>query len=93
MDFQTQRRQFAKEGKIYDSALLTFSGIEGYDVYNCSLPFCHEGETYLFGRVEKREEWARSRAMLFRQTGPEAFTRGELSLIHIWKKKPRIHRA
>lgn len=77
MDFQTQRRQFAEEKKIYDSALLTFSGIDGYDVYNCSVPFSHKGETYLFGRVEKRGEWARSRAMLFRKTGPDAFALAE----------------
>lgn len=45
--------------------LLTFLGVEGYDVYNASLPFTYAGNTYLFGRVEKREIWADSTARLF----------------------------
>lgn len=68
-----KRRQFEKEKKIYESALLTFQGVDGYDVYNCSIPFDWQGETYIYGRVEKRDEWARSRTMLFRQTGKDQY--------------------
>ena len=34
MDIRQARAAFDKEGKIYDSALLTFVGVDGYDVYN-----------------------------------------------------------
>ena len=42
MDIRQARAAFDKEGKIYDSALLTFVGVDGYDVYTCSV--C--GQTY-----------------------------------------------
>lgn len=56
-----------------DKAILSFEGVEGYDVYNTSIPFTHEGETYLFGRVEKRAEWAASHVRLFRQTDKDHY--------------------
>ena len=48
------------ERKIYESSKLKFAGVDGYDVYNCSIPFLHQGKKYIFGRVEKRNEWAES---------------------------------
>lgn len=82
MNFAEKRRQFEQDKQIYESALLTFHGIDGYDVYNCSIPFAWQGETYIYGRVEKRDEWARSRAMLFRQIGKDAFTLVPGSMIY-----------
>ncbi len=52
---------------------LTFLGVEGYDVYNISVPFSCQGKTYIAGRVEKREnEWSTVR--FFEQTGPDVYT-------------------
>lgn len=59
--------------KIYEAALLKFSGVEGYDVYNCSIPFIYHGNTYIFGRVEKRNLWADSYVFLFRKVDEDVY--------------------
>ncbi len=82
MRLAEKRARFEKEKKIYDSALLIFQGVDGFDVYNCSIPFTWQGETYIYGRVEKRDEWARSWAMLFRQTGKDTYTLVPGSMIY-----------
>ncbi|OME02882.1 hypothetical protein BSK60_33385, partial [Paenibacillus odorifer] len=69
MNLQEQRKQFEETKTIYDSKKLQFHGVEGFDVCNPSLPFPWEDKTYIYGRVEKREEWARSWVRLFEQTG------------------------
>lgn len=63
-----------KENKVLESAVLTFHGTEGFDVYNCSIPFTWEGKRYIYGRVEKRAEWARSWVRLFEETGRDEYT-------------------
>lgn len=68
------KKVFESTKKIYDSALLTFKGVDGLDVYNCSVPFSYKGRVHLFGRIEKREEWANSHVRLFVQTGKDEFT-------------------
>ncbi|WP_251206659.1 DUF1861 family protein [Acetatifactor aquisgranensis] len=65
MDIREMRERFEQQGLIYERNLLTFAGVEGYDVYNTSVPFAYEGKSYLFGRVERREEWANSTVRLF----------------------------
>ena len=52
--------------KKYDGEILEFEKEDGYDVYNCSIPFVFENETYIFGRVERRELWASSYTRLFK---------------------------
>ena len=69
MDVKQAYLSFEKNKRIYDSALLTFVGTEGYDVYNCSIPFRWNGKRYIYGRVERRNEWARSTAHLFEEDG------------------------
>lgn len=59
---------------IYDSGLLKFIGVDGYDVYNTSIPFTCGGRSFIFGRVEKREEWARSWVRLFEQTDSDQWS-------------------
>lgn len=59
---------------IYEKALLTFKGVDGMDVYNCSVPFKYKGTTHIFGRVERRSEWANSFVRLFKETGKDEFT-------------------
>jgi len=76
MTLQEQRRAFEanRKKKVYESALLTFKGVEGWDVYNTSTPFFAKGKRYLFGRVEKRKEWARSWCGLFTETRKDVWT-------------------
>lgn len=71
MGIREQREQFEKNGKIYEKSVLCFRGVEGYDVYNTSVPFGYQGKTYLFGRVERRGEWARSVVRLFEWKGED----------------------
>jgi len=82
MTFPQKKDLFEQEQKIRESALLTFTGVEGYDVYNCSVPFEYEGQTYLFGRVERRADWARSHVRLFRQVARDNFAAVEGSMIY-----------
>ncbi len=65
MDIREMRERFEQQEPVYERHLLTFEGVDGYDVYNTSVPFAYEGKNYLFGRVERREEWANSTVRLF----------------------------
>lgn len=64
-----------KDSKVHESHLLTFKGVEGYDVYNCSIPFTWRGRTHIFGRVEKFDEWVQSNTFLFVRTGQDEWSR------------------
>ncbi|CAG7623199.1 hypothetical protein PAESOLCIP111_02494 [Paenibacillus solanacearum] len=74
MKLLEQQKQFEREKRIYDSVKLTFRGVEGYDVYNPSIPFEWNGKLYIYGRVERRGEWARSWVRLFERTGQDEWT-------------------
>ena len=74
MTLKEQKQQFEKSKIIYESAKLTFHGVDGYDVYNCSLPFKWNDDWYIYGRVEKRDTWSRSRVYLFKNTGKDEWT-------------------
>jgi hypothetical protein len=39
MDLKGKRGDFERTKIIYESSKLTFHGVEGYDVYNTSIPF------------------------------------------------------
>ncbi|CCW68386.1 unnamed protein product, partial [Phytomonas sp. Hart1] len=69
------KEKFEQEKKIYEGALLTFKGVDGFDVYNPSVPFQYKGKNYIFGRVEKFDEWAQSTVILFEETRPDEYTR------------------
>lgn len=73
MSRQIEREQFERNKVIYDSAKLTFLGVDGYDVYNCSTVIHQDGKNYIFGRVEKRDCWADSTAMLFEEVGRDSY--------------------
>ena len=60
-----------------ESARLVFHGTEGWDVYNCSIPFVWGGVRYMFGRVERHETWTASHVTLFKETGKDDWTRVE----------------
>lgn len=74
MNLKEQKEYFENNKKIYESSVLTFLGVDGYDVYNTSIPFTHKGKQYIYGRVERRNEWARSNVRLFENTGKDAWT-------------------
>ncbi|QNK59557.1 DUF1861 family protein [Paenibacillus sp. PAMC21692] len=69
-----KREQFEQNKVICESAKLTFHGVEGFDVYNVSIPFVWRSRSYIYGRVERRGEWARSWVRLFEQIGPDEWT-------------------
>ncbi len=75
MTIKQKKEKFEREKHIFDSALLTFIGTEGWDVYNCSLPFTGvDGKKYIYGRVEKPDEWTNSHVRLFVETGKDIYT-------------------
>ncbi len=82
MDLKEKLREFEKNGKTYDAALLTFDGTNGFDVYNCSIPFCWNGKRYIYGRVERRNEWARSFVRLFEESGRDHWRPAEDSVLY-----------
>ena len=82
MTLKDQREQFEHTRTVYERAKLAFHGVKGYDVYNCSIPFQWAGKTFLFGRVERRAEWARSWVRLFEMTGKDDWTLVSGSMIY-----------
>lgn len=82
MDLKERRAQFERTKTVYESATQTFQGVEGFDVYNSSIPFEWRGKTYLFGRVERRNEWARSWVRLFERSGTDDWTLMPNSMIY-----------
>jgi hypothetical protein len=42
-----EKRRFEEMFKTTKAALLTFRGVESFDVYNCSIPFRWEGKRYI----------------------------------------------
>jgi hypothetical protein len=74
LELVNQRNQFEQNKRIYESAKLKFHGVDGYDVYNASIPFIWNGRKYIFGRVERRFEWARSWVRLFEHTGRDEWS-------------------
>lgn len=82
MTLKQRRMAFEKSKNIYESATLLFHGVDGFDVYNISIPFVRDGKRYLFGRIERREEWARSWVRLFEETGLDEWSVVEGSMIY-----------
>jgi hypothetical protein len=82
MNLRAQCASFEQTARIHERAKLSFRGTEGFDVYNPSLPFDWNGRRYIFGRVERRAEWARSWVRLFAATGPDEWTLVPGSMIY-----------
>ena len=74
MELSDMKAEFERTCQSYESTMLTFKGVGSFDVYNCSVPFVWKGCSYIYGRVEKRDEWACSRVFLFDKTGHDEFT-------------------
>lgn len=82
MTFEEKKKKFELEDKPIESVILKFYGVEGFTVYNCSIPFKYRGDTYIYGRVEKFEEWMRSWIRLFKQTGIDEYTLANDSMVY-----------
>ena len=80
--YHEKRLEFERTNNVGMGVKLTFHGVEGYDVYNCSVPFYMNKKEYIFGRVERREEWSRSWTKLFERTGEDTYTVCEDSMIY-----------
>lgn len=74
MNLAEQRKQFESAKCIYESSKLKFYGVDDFDVYNTSIPFQWQGKNYIFGRIERRNEWARSWVKLFENTGKDEWS-------------------
>lgn len=48
-------KEYENEKKVYSAHKLIFEGVDGYDVYNISQEFEDNGNYYIAGRVEKRD--------------------------------------
>ena len=82
MTFAEKKVIFDQDNPVKESTLVSFKGVEGFDVYNSSIPFTWDGKRYIYGRVERREEWARSWVRLFTETAPDEFTLVEKSMVY-----------
>ncbi len=56
---------FKKNKGVFKSEILSFNGVDGYDIYNISQPFELSGKVVIAGRVEKREDWSKSNVTFF----------------------------
>ena len=82
MDVLKERAAFEANLQPAERAVLTFTGVDGFDVYNCSIPFTWKGRRYIFGRVERRSEWMRSWVRLFAETGRDTYALVPGSMIY-----------
>lgn len=82
MKLQEERNTFEQKKKIYESSKLTFLGVDGMDVYNTSVPFVMNNKEYIFGRIENRNEWARSWVQLFHKKSDDVWELEENSMIY-----------
>lgn len=82
MTLKEKKLEFEACRKPAETAVLAFKGVEGFDVYNCSIPFTWNGKSYIYGRVERRAEWANSWIRLFEQTGKDEYSLVKESMIY-----------
>lgn len=82
MNLIAERVLFDSRNSPIESAKPTFSGVEGFDLYNPSIPFFWKGKRYIFGRMERRSEWARSWVRLFEETAKDQWTLVPGSMIY-----------
>lgn len=64
---------YQQHKSIRNARKIHFLGVDGYDVYNISVAFRCDGETYIAGRVEKRENEL-SMVRFFKKTGEDEYT-------------------
>lgn len=67
-----QYAAFAQNRPQTPGHILRFTGVDGYDIYNPSIPFTLGGQTILAARVERRNTEV-SRTMFFRPVGDDTW--------------------
>ena len=72
--FLCLKNEYETTKGVSKTCLLTFNGVDGYDVYNCSVPFRIGNKRYMYGRVERFDGWAASFVRLFTETGEDEWT-------------------
>jgi len=82
MTFQEKKTAFDQNNPVIESSLLKFNGVDDFDVYNCSIPFTFSGKKYIYGRIERRNEWARSWVRLFEESAADEYTLVENTMIY-----------
>lgn len=82
MNVKIEKEKFENQFQVIENATITFKGVDGYDVYNCSQPFVWNNKNYMFGRVERRNEWMRSWVRLFEKTAKDEWTLVSDSMIY-----------
>lgn len=70
---QELKEAFERDQLKDTGIMLRFEGVDGYDVYNCSVPFREGDGWYIYGRVERRTEWANSQVRLFERIAPDTY--------------------
>ena len=71
------REAYEQRKEKRESAVLRFFGVDGRDVYNCSVPFEQDGKKYILGRVEARDRFACSVTYLFEEGADGAWYKVE----------------
>lgn len=82
MNAKERKQEFERHSIKEAGFILSFEGVDGFDVYNCSQPFFHQNKWYLFGRVERRTEWMRSWVQLFEKNGENSWKLVPNSMIY-----------
>lgn len=84
VEIRISKKIFEKElvARKIESNVLTFEGLTNFDVYNCSQIFTWKGKKYIFGRVEKRNEWMHSWVCLFEKMTEDTWALVENSMIY-----------
>lgn len=73
LDVFQAKRTYEESYVPQESVRLRFLGVDGYDVYNCSIPFIWGEKRYIYGRIERHEEWMRSWTGLFLETEKDTY--------------------
>ena len=74
MDLRERKALFEREKTVYESVKPVFRGVDGFDAYNPSIPFAWNDREYIFCRIEKRTDWARSWVRLFERVGTDEWS-------------------
>lgn len=82
MDVFKWKKEYEDTFIPQESVLIQFLGVDGYDVYNCSVPFLWNQKKYIYGRIERHNEWMRSWVGLFEEKEKDCYQLVKDSMIY-----------
>ncbi|MFV0342665.1 MAG: DUF1861 family protein [Anaerocolumna sp.] len=82
MDVSKWKTEYENSYVPMESVLIKFLGVDGYDVYNCSVPFMWNQKHYIYGRIERHDEWMRSWVGLFERVEKDTYQLVPKSMIY-----------